>query len=81
MMLEYMQRINKDNVTDSMMMDVILKIKMTYFFSSNKVSFKYRKYEKQDNDYVDDTISAKNCTYLELLWSVFSHIGTEYGPE
>ena len=48
MMLEYMQRVNKDNVTESMMMDVILKIKMTYFFSSNKVSFKYRKYEKQD---------------------------------
>ena len=48
MMLEYMQRINKDNVTDSMMMDVILKIKMTYFFSSNKVSLKYRKNEKQD---------------------------------
>ena len=26
MMLEYMERINKDNVTDSVMMDVILKI-------------------------------------------------------
>ena len=47
MMLEYIQRMNKDNVTDSWTMDVIRKSKIKYF-SSSTFRLNYRKKGKQE---------------------------------
>ena len=48
MMLEHIQRMNKDNVTDSMMMEVWKKVKNVYIFFRLTFQSKYRKKEKHE---------------------------------
>ena len=73
MILEYIQRMNKDNVTDSGMMDVIRKSLMKYFSSSNVLVKLQKKGEARE-------IKMKRDILRKLVRSSFdtnSHINVE----
>ena len=66
----------------------LIKIKLNHFI--NSVSFLVRSIQKKgrhgnysvkghSEKYSTWYTLRKKCLYLELYWSVFSHIGTEYG--